>query len=58
MLTQNLSHVLKSINSLYQYINTIRGGSSIICKTYGEAFNKFLKLPDMNNPASYIILRW
>ena len=49
--------ILVSDIEKYQFFeSTIRGNTSMMCKGYAEANNKFLKWHDANNkPTSYII---
>ena len=40
----------------YQFMeNTIRSGTSMICKGYAKANNRLMKSYDSNKPTSYII---
>ena len=57
MLTfKNINLKLISNTEKYQFIEiTIRGGISMICKSYAEANYNFLKSYVTNKPTSYIL---
>ena len=57
MLTfKNINLKLISNTEKYQFIeSTIRGGISMICKSYAEANYNFLKSYVTNKPTSYVL---
>ena len=47
--------LISDIQNCQSVKSTIKLGISLICKSYAEAHNKFLKLYVVNKPTSYII---